>query len=107
MILCTNYLDIESDSIPSYSDWGHVSNSTSDIITVDDQASQSDQSNVASQYDDEMFGDMWWVSSEQERWTFGQRTQPIQDQEAQERRYPLRMRQLTVKAAELTREHLN
>ena len=87
----------DSEDSTSFSDWSGCSDTTSDVIEVD-QFDQGDQF------------DIFWT--EQEQWIYNHGIQSIQDQEdqedqdqgIQERRYPLRKRQLTVKAAALARE---
>ncbi|KIN03296.1 hypothetical protein OIDMADRAFT_53093 [Oidiodendron maius Zn] len=91
---------------------GEDSDTTSSTLSVINVASEVDHSNPP----DEMF-DTWWTNLQREQWVRdqGDRDQEAQGQEVQgqgaywihnqkARRYPLRTRQLTIKAAALGRE---
>jgi hypothetical protein len=75
-----------------FSDWNGFSDTTSDTIEVDEanQADEASRAGEASQLDDGIF-DTWWSNLQHEQW--------VQDQGVQERRYPLRQRKRTAKAA--------
>lgn len=91
---------VEDSNSASFSDWSGCSNTTSEVIEVDqDQVDQDqvDQDQVNQDYID----DIWWSNLQYEE---SVQDQGVQDQEVQLRRYPLRKRQLTVKAAALARE---
>jgi hypothetical protein len=55
---------------------------------------------LVDQVNDEM-DNIWWGNYQYQQWV---QDQGIQDQDVQLRRYPVRKRQLTVKAAALARE---
>lgn len=89
---------IEDSDSASFSDWSGCSNTTSEVIEVD-QLDQGDQGDQGDQFD------IFWAEQEQRIYDHedqGQGAQLIQAQEVQEvqeRRYPLRLRRRTEKAA--------
>jgi hypothetical protein len=60
---------------------------------------------LVDQVNDEM-DNIWWGNYQYQQWVQDQgvQDQGVQDQDVQLRRYPVRKRQLTVKAAALARE---
>ena len=89
----------DSDSA-SFSDWSGCSDTTSEVIEVDQDQVNQDQVNQ----DQDQMDDIWWSNLQYEQWVQDQVDQVVQDQGVQLHRYPLRKRQLTVKAAALARE---